>query len=119
MSHFFIPNLVNGWPKESLTESNHPRYVIHIIYTTNTYQLHLGDSGVGKTSLMGRYVIQKFSNVYKATIGADFLIKEVQVDDRLVTMQVNEIHCNVALTRILILSFLRYGIQLVKNVFKV
>lgn len=35
-----------------------------------------------------RYVNKKFSNQYKATIGADFLTKEVQVDDRLVTMQV-------------------------------
>jgi hypothetical protein len=33
-------------------------------------------------------VNKKFSNQYKATIGADFLTKEVQVDDRLVTMQV-------------------------------
>merc|ERR1711865_882993 len=48
----------------------------------------LGDSGTGKTSLMNQYVIKKFSNQYKATIGADFLTKEVQVDDRLVTMQI-------------------------------
>lgn len=48
----------------------------------------LGDSGVGKTSLMNQFVNKKFSNQYKATIGADFLTKEVMVDDRLVTMQV-------------------------------
>ena len=48
----------------------------------------LGDSGVGKTSLMNQYVNQKFSNQYKATIGADFLTKEVMIDDRLVTMQI-------------------------------
>eukprot|EP00270_Netrium_digitus_P020292 TRINITY_DN830_c0_g1_i1.p2 TRINITY_DN830_c0_g1~~TRINITY_DN830_c0_g1_i1.p2 ORF type:complete len:207 (-),score=59.26 TRINITY_DN830_c0_g1_i1:545-1165(-) len=48
----------------------------------------LGDSGVGKTSLMNQYVSKKFSNQYKATIGADFLTKEVQVDDRLVTLQI-------------------------------
>jgi len=48
----------------------------------------LGDSGVGKTSLMNQYVNKKFSNAYKATIGADFLTKEVMVDDRLVTMQI-------------------------------
>lgn len=48
----------------------------------------LGDSGVGKTSLMNQYVNKKFSNQYKATIGADFLTKEVAVDDRLVTMQI-------------------------------
>lgn len=48
----------------------------------------LGDSGVGKTSLMNQYVNKKFSNQYKATIGADFLTKEVLVEDRLVTMQI-------------------------------
>ena len=48
----------------------------------------LGDSGVGKTSLMNQYVNKKFSNQYKATIGADFLTKEVMVDDRLVTMRI-------------------------------
>jgi len=48
----------------------------------------LGDSGVGKTSLMNQYVNKKFNAQYKATIGADFLTKEVTVDDRLVTMQI-------------------------------
>uniref|UniRef100_A0A453EHK3 Uncharacterized protein n=1 Tax=Aegilops tauschii subsp. strangulata TaxID=200361 RepID=A0A453EHK3_AEGTS len=48
----------------------------------------LGDSGVGKTSLMNQYVNNKFSNQYKATIGADFLTKEVKIDDRLFTLQV-------------------------------
>lgn len=46
---------------------------------------------VGKTSLMNQYVNKKFSNQYKATIGADFLTKEVVVDDRVVTMQVSVI----------------------------
>lgn len=48
----------------------------------------LGDSGVGKTSIMNQYVNKKFNNQYKATIGADFLTKEVVVDDRVITMQV-------------------------------
>ncbi|RYR18894.1 hypothetical protein Ahy_B03g063509 isoform B [Arachis hypogaea] len=61
----------------------------------------LGDSGVGKTSLMNqaeyyrgdlnfefRYVYRKFSQHYKATIGADFVTKELQVDDKLVTLQI-------------------------------
>ncbi|KAG4306403.1 hypothetical protein PORY_000391 [Pneumocystis oryctolagi] len=47
----------------------------------------LGDSGAGKTSLLNQYVNKKFSNQYKATIGADFLTKEVVIDDRIVTMQ--------------------------------
>ena len=37
---------------------------------------------------MNQYVNKKFNNQYKATIGADFLTKEVMIDDRLVTMQV-------------------------------
>ncbi|KAF5745704.1 Ras-related Rab7 [Tripterygium wilfordii] len=48
----------------------------------------LGDSGVGKTSLMNQYVNKKFSNQYKATIGADFLTKEVHFEDRLFTLQI-------------------------------
>ncbi|KAI5298180.1 hypothetical protein KEM56_004264, partial [Ascosphaera pollenicola] len=47
----------------------------------------LGDSGVGKTSLMNRYVNKRYSSSYKATIGADYLTKDVLVDDRLVTLQ--------------------------------
>ena len=43
---------------------------------------------VGKTSLMNQYVNKKFSSQYKATIGADFLTKEVMIDDKLVTLQV-------------------------------
>jgi Ras-related protein Rab-7A len=48
----------------------------------------LGDSGVGKTSLMNQYCNKRFSNQYKATIGADFLTKDVMIDDKLVTLQI-------------------------------
>jgi GTPase SAR1 family protein len=48
----------------------------------------LGDSGVGKTSLMNQYVNQRYTEQYKATIGADFLTKDVMIDDKLVTLQV-------------------------------
>ncbi|KAI9112696.1 hypothetical protein K1719_016362 [Acacia pycnantha] len=48
----------------------------------------LGDSGVGKTSLMTQYIHKKFNQQYKATIGADFVTKELQIDDRLVTLQI-------------------------------
>ncbi len=43
---------------------------------------------VGKTSLMNRYVHEKFSNQYKATIGADFLHKLVKVGEKLTTLQI-------------------------------
>jgi len=48
----------------------------------------LGDAGVGKTALMNQYVHRKFSSQYKATIGADFLTKEIIIDDRQVTLQI-------------------------------
>lgn len=48
----------------------------------------LGDSFVGKTSLMTQFVDRRFCNHYKATIGTDFLSKNIVVDDVTVTMQV-------------------------------
>jgi len=48
----------------------------------------LGDSGVGKTSLLDRFINRKFSASYKATIGADFLTKEMEIDNKFVTLQI-------------------------------
>ncbi|XP_010555333.1 PREDICTED: ras-related protein RABG2-like isoform X3 [Tarenaya hassleriana] len=48
----------------------------------------LGDSGVGKTSLMNQYVYNKFNRQYKATIGADFVTKELHVGEKPVTLQI-------------------------------
>jgi len=47
----------------------------------------LGAQGVGKTSLMERFVASKFSAQYKATIGADFSTKDVLVGGDTVTLQ--------------------------------
>ena len=43
---------------------------------------------MGKTQLMNQFVCHKFSTQYKATIGADFLTKEVEIDGRTITVQV-------------------------------
>ena len=48
----------------------------------------LGDAGVGKSSLMRRYVQDRFSQLYKATIGADFMTKELLVDVISCTLQI-------------------------------
>ncbi|OVF07177.1 putative Rab family GTPase [Clavispora lusitaniae] len=48
----------------------------------------LGDSGVGKTSLMQQFVNNKFSHQYKATIGADFLTKDLTIDNKSVSLQI-------------------------------
>ncbi len=50
----------------------------------------LGDSGVGKTSLMNQYVNKKFSNQYKATIGADFLTKEARATRSQMNVEVSQ-----------------------------
>jgi Ras-related protein Rab-1A len=41
----------------------------------------LGDPQVGKTSLLSRYVDDKFPEKYNPTVGANFLIKEVDLVD--------------------------------------
>ena len=41
----------------------------------------LGDAGVGKTSLLARYVDGIFRSEYISTIGANFLIKEVDLNN--------------------------------------
>ena len=46
----------------------------------------LGDSGVGKTSLLQHYLSGKALGNAKPTIGADFSKKEVMVDNTLVTL---------------------------------
>jgi Ras-related protein Rab-7A len=60
--------------------------------TTRSVQLKviiLGDSSVGKTSLMNQYVNRRFTGQYKATVGADFLKKSMYVDNRHVELQVS------------------------------
>ncbi|XP_007237580.2 ras-related protein Rab-7a [Astyanax mexicanus] len=47
----------------------------------------VGNSGVGKTSLMTRFVDHRFTNMYRATIGVDFLTKELTVDKNTVILQ--------------------------------
>jgi len=49
----------------------------------------IGDGGVGKTAIRVQYIHKRFTNNYKATIGADFITKEVQVEKgKTVSMQI-------------------------------
>jgi len=48
----------------------------------------LGDTCVGKTSILNQYVNHRFDARYKATIGADFLTKELEIDGNLLTLQI-------------------------------
>ncbi|CAM0139638.1 unnamed protein product [Umbelopsis sp. WA50703] len=48
----------------------------------------IGDGGVGKTCLRNQFIHKRFTSSYKATIGADFITKDVHTSDgRKVTLQ--------------------------------
>jgi Ras-related protein Rab-7A len=50
--------------------------------------LLLGSPGCGKTALMTRYVKQEYMDSYKATIGADFLSKQVIIGKSAASLQI-------------------------------
>merc|ERR1712216_1073725 len=47
----------------------------------------LGDQSVGKTSVISRFMYDKFDTSYQATIGIDFLSKTMYLEDRAVRLQ--------------------------------
>jgi len=47
----------------------------------------LGDSTVGKTSLITRFIYDQFDSNYKVTIGIDFVSKTMYLEDRTVRLQ--------------------------------
>ena len=48
----------------------------------------VGDSGVGKTNIVLRFTEDAYKNCHTATIGVDFKIKTINVDDKKVRLQV-------------------------------
>ena len=48
----------------------------------------IGDSGVCKTNILMRFCEQEFKQSYVATIGVDFKIKTIQVEDRRFKLQI-------------------------------
>ncbi|CAI0446031.1 unnamed protein product [Linum tenue] len=52
----------------------------------------LGDQSVGKTSIITRFMYDKFDNTYQATIGIDFLSKTMYLEDRTVRLQLCILH---------------------------
>lgn len=53
--------------------------------------LVIGDLGVGKTSIIRRYVHQTYSSNYRATIGVDFALKVLNWDSETVRLQLWDI----------------------------
>jgi Ras-related protein Rab-1A len=50
--------------------------------------LLIGDSGVGKSSLLYRYCDDKFDNTYISTIGVDFKFKTIEHNDKIYKFQI-------------------------------
>jgi small GTP-binding protein len=47
----------------------------------------IGDSGVGKTSFIQRFCTDNFKDTFAATIGVDLQVKMLNIDDRIVALQ--------------------------------
>ena len=47
----------------------------------------LGDSGVGKTSFIQRFCTDNFKDTFSATIGVDLQVKMLNIDSRVVALQ--------------------------------
>ena len=48
----------------------------------------IGDSNVGKTAIINQFEHGRFNESFKPTIGADFSNKEMQLEDRVVMLQI-------------------------------
>uniref|UniRef100_A0A7S2TH85 Ras-related protein Rab n=1 Tax=Lotharella oceanica TaxID=641309 RepID=A0A7S2TH85_9EUKA len=53
--------------------------------------LVVGDVAVGKTSLIHRYTNDEFKEDYKTTIGVEFALKPIEIDDRDINIQLWDI----------------------------
>lgn len=48
----------------------------------------IGDSAVGKTNILLRYVNEEYKMTHISTIGVDFKVKTINVDDVKIKMQI-------------------------------
>ena len=57
-------------------------------YDDKCQLLIIGDSTVGKTSILNRYTQGNFSTSYLATVGLDFFTKDIQIGDKIVRVKI-------------------------------
>ena len=63
------------------------------IYRHNDYDyifklVLLGDSGVGKTNILSKYISKEFDKNSKATVGVEFGSKEFEIDNNIIKVQI-------------------------------
>ncbi|XP_058987341.1 ras-related protein Rab-6A-like [Musca domestica] len=67
----------------------HSRIFEQIMSTENKFKvIVLGERNVGKSTIITRFMYDNFDHVYKATVGIDFLIKAVSLDNSSVRLQI-------------------------------
>lgn len=62
------------------TEASEPDYLLKIIL--------VGDSGVGKTNILGQFVRNEFNPESKTTIGVEFATRTVQINNKIIKAQI-------------------------------
>lgn len=78
---------VNTLPTESYAQRQRPRVQNHE-YDYLFKILLVGDTGVGKSSLITRFVDDLYSDMFISTIGVDFKIRTADIDGSRVKMQI-------------------------------
>ncbi|KAG9151664.1 hypothetical protein Leryth_001948, partial [Lithospermum erythrorhizon] len=79
----FLKNLIN-----LLIFSKKQKKNMSTVSPLAKYKLvFLGDQSVGKTSIITRFMYDKFDTTYQATIGIDFLSKTMYLEDRTIRLQ--------------------------------
>jgi small GTP-binding protein len=58
-----------------------------ILFPKKYKLVSLGEQSVGKTSLITRFMYDNFDSTYQATIGIDFLVKNITINGRTVRLQ--------------------------------
>ena len=66
--------------KEFQTKSNQLDYIFKLVL--------IGDSGVGKSSILQRFVDYKFNENFYSTIGVDYRHKNIEIDKKIVKLQI-------------------------------
>ncbi|EAX86757.1 small GTP-binding protein, putative [Trichomonas vaginalis G3] len=56
--------------------------------TINHKVVLVGDSSVGKTSIINQFIYESISDEHQATVGIDFFSKQIEVDGKVVKMQI-------------------------------
>ncbi|KAG8199014.1 hypothetical protein JTE90_001809 [Oedothorax gibbosus] len=64
---------------KSVLEDAAPTRVFKVVF--------VGDSGVGKTSILQRFCTDTFKSTFSATIGVDFQVKTIEVDGERIALQ--------------------------------